>query len=1396
MDRVAADDARWAGTAAIRQRLLHSQQELASTSAAELGSHELPFARLQSAASKPDLQAEAYRLLRLARIDEAAAYVSAADQSGAPETQQASQHAPVLPPLKWLQSLTPVELLCCLLDAPNAVMPASPAVLEHWPAVLGYCCRHHKAQEMMELLRSLPASTACAHYLVQRPANSTLLFSALYAETAAQHPSFLQAVQTVDGALLRLLARARQLMRQLAAPLTLSSADSSSSTPSTSALQAVFVQHARQQQLPFLLHHFLAGVVRESPWHSLEPWLQELVAGLFDSEQTRHMQHAYIQHALPGFQKDSSAPDRSLFSTYEGDITLMQLLEGVWPARLRPLLSLFCLADTNAAPFKVNAGTPDTQADMLAQAQQAVTGHQAPNTASLRLQHLVHKGRPLAALHTLLSGTPEAAGQPGRPDADEMLPWREEGAMQQLPASALHSLKALMNPSSLAHPLHKMDLATRVALLAMCGQPSWPLRVHSMAAQLHATSPHLQPPLNSLSPIPQAPLTTAELAAPGAVSPVTRGPGYAQSREILRLSAWHGGSLQQGSLLTYLAQTGDWMRFLAEAGSPLYPVEQVRSTVDAYLLQSWAGGDVAAAERQLEGLQASAAHAQRTGAGGVPAHWSSQALWTAMDAVLQSPATPAEMQLLLGLLTRLDLGAPFGSGMARYRTLAEACQLLGQNAWEFVRWPAVGQRQAPLVDTDAVLAHLMERQDWPGARRWADGVIQVLHEVTRTEGKALVREWRLRAWQPELRPHCWDELARLFTEQGFPPACAARFLVAQADALLQADAITPREQYELLQEALAWLAGERGMKYDCPPGVLSALRSCLQLLAVNAASPAGPASVIRVRSDRRRSSSGSADQVEASMYPGQPQYADPFRQSSAGRRRESDGLSSSIAGEPDAQVAGLEAAALKQMHAILRLIHSRVTRQQLQQAVGQTLELGDVAAARQLSLGLASPPIELALVEAATACLADGSARNIPQAVLDFLRNKSGGLLRMDDPQEVLNALSAACRAGAGQSVCSRAAATFRAAGLLGLSPGEAGAMSSISILQWLLMKGPGHLQAAMDFAKAHALEPADLAQCLARAFLKGLMSQNDQAAGGAPAWTLEAVVACSKELAGDADLAGTLLRLLLDLHSGLEGSVEAELLVAAHHCYEASNSLECIDVLLELASAGVAAYQATQDFPALARIAAGLGGYQQLRGVIDYLLQHGQLDLLLQQLGPGGVALGATGRQMLRTAILAAIQRRQQQEQQQQPDEQAQHAQRSSQAGKAGKSQAEEPAVIVHRHFKMARESAADLGHSAAQMLRQAGEMGSEVTANLMRLEAMRAALEASAAYEAAEGPLAARRWASTAALTALQVQDPLTNWAALAAQARQDVRTPMPLDAIVLAYAWQPAAGTPAGR
>jgi len=75
---------------------------------------------------------------------------------------------------------------------------------------------------------------------------------------------------------------------------------------------------------------------------------------------------------------------------------------------------------------------------------------------------------------------------------------------------------------------------------------------------------------------------------------------------------------------------------------------------------------------------------------------------------------------------------------------------------------------------------------------------------------------------------------------------------------------------------------------------------------------------------------------------------------------------------------------------------------------------------------------------------------------------KSSGALQGDlraggdtGPQEVLDALAAACARGAGRPLAAWAAAAFRAAGALGLPPGDAAALGPRHCLRLLLMRGP-----------------------------------------------------------------------------------------------------------------------------------------------------------------------------------------------------------------------------------------------------------------------------------------------------------------------------------------------------
>lgn len=76
-------------------------------------------------------------------------------------------------------------------------------------------------------------------------------------------------------------------------------------------------------------------------------------------------------------------------------------------------------------------------------------------------------------------------------------------------------------------------------------------------------------------------------------------------------------------------------------------------------------------------------------------------------------------------------------------------------------------------------------------------------------------------------------------------------------------------------------------------------------------------------------------------------------------------------------------------------------------------------------------------------------------AALTHLHASAQGHTELDTPLQVLEALQAAAARGAARPVCALAAASFRAATLLGMTCAEAARLGPRASLQIMLMKGP-----------------------------------------------------------------------------------------------------------------------------------------------------------------------------------------------------------------------------------------------------------------------------------------------------------------------------------------------------
>ncbi|KAK9827328.1 hypothetical protein WJX81_005997 [Elliptochloris bilobata] len=728
------------------------------------------------------------------------------------------------------------------------------------------------------------------------------------------------------------------------------------------------------------------------------------------------------------------------------------------------------------------------------------------------------------------------------------------------------------------------------------------------------------------------------------------------------------------------------------------------------LLQAAATGRYAEAGRHLEALSVGLSiHSPLEGGAEASAEWVVGVTWAVADALLAAAPTAVEREAALQCWAGLDVPGVHGAcGAARYGLLLQAHELLSTAVDEFITLPpahgvpaAAEGREGDAgghmyVDARGVMDRLLELQRWDDAQEWARRSGASLHAATLAHARALLAEWRGALWgDPVLRTALWAEIAALFAGASLPPALGARWLVGRARELAAEGAIEQAEQLHLLLDAKS--------------------------LAETAAGDQGSAAPIE---------GGSTLFAAGAAQPGTAETA-----------------------AEDAEVNS----AWGDLGWDLDALAGRPSREELTTAVRGLLEAGDVAGARALARELPSPPIEVALTEAALAlCPAadlwgsavaaacdPAPADVVPAAVLAYLRRKgdlrAGGATL--SAQEVLDALAAACVRGAGRPLTAWAAATFRACGALGMAPADAAALGPRQCLRLLLMRGPLAAPVAIEYALANQMVAEVVARFIADAFLKGLLAAHHDpgATEGAATWATCDLVSATKALHAPGAVGSALLAALLERHGGLPAAVEAGLALAAHAAYEAAGSADAVAALVGFAACRVPAWAAAREWKPLACLVIGLGRYRAVRAGLDHLVRADQLELLLSKRSGAGAAAGDPGVRLLRAAVLAAIAR--------------------ERPGEA------EPLALARSHFGCTREAAADLLRSAEAVATAAaasaaagGGVAPRNTPAL--LAAMSDAVAAGEAFAGADCGAAAARAAAVAVELARRVQAPQELW------------------------------------
>eukprot|EP01018_Ginkgo_biloba_P020370 Gb_30364 [translate_table: standard] len=431
----------------------------------------------------------------------------------------------------------------------------------------------------------------------------------------------------------------------------------------------------------------------------------------------------------------------------------------------------------------------------------------------------------------------------------------------------------------------------------------------------------------------------------------------------------------------------------------------------------------------------------------------------------------------------------------------------------------------------------------------------------------------------------------------------------------------------------------------------------------------------------------------------------------------------------------------------------RVGAAELERAVLALLEVGQIAAAKQLQQKLSPThiPSELLLVEVALK-IADISNPNAKGSItLSVTEPPAFALLQslnleedinMGTSLQVLEAIATKCCEGCGKGLCKRIIAVVKIANFLELSFSEAFQKQPIELLQLLSLKAQDALEEAKLLVKTHSMPPASIARILAESFLKGLLAahrggyldSSQREEGPAPLlWRSSDFMKWAELCPSEPDLGHALMRLVISGHD-MPHACEVELLILAHHFYKSSACLDGVDVLVALAATRVESYVAEGDFSCLARLVTGVSNFQALYFMLDILIENGQLELLLQKYAVADAATeSAEAIRGFRMTVLSALKHFN-------PDDLDAFA-------------------MVYNHFDMKHEMSALLesrAHRALDqwLLRHDREQSEDL------LEMMRFYVEAAEVYSSIDAGNKTRWSCAQASLVSLQIRMPDTMW------------------------------------
>lgn len=704
------------------------------------------------------------------------------------------------------------------------------------------------------------------------------------------------------------------------------------------------------------------------------------------------------------------------------------------------------------------------------------------------------------------------------------------------------------------------------------------------------------------------------------------------------------------------------------------------------------------------------------------------------------------------------------------------------------------------------------RQLESSGQEWKSAV----HHVTERQAEAMVAEWKEFLWDvPEEQAALWGHCQDLFIKYSFPPLQAGMFFLKHAEAI-EKD-VPALELHGMLLLALQWLSGSMNQAIPVYPlHLLREIETRVWLLAVeseaemkngkgifqipnvysrtsqesntgnNASVIDHTASIIAIMDSHlniiRARSTDQMDYKEISKSDNRSQRIvdvsstnvsgggskqkrrnrgyvlhkrAPLDSAERGQSDTEDNLLSSIFPIRINEHGGIFPSFEEniKIEAALAGWEERVGAAELERAVLSLLEVGQIAAAKQLQQKLSPThvPSELLLIEEALKVAEISNPSMNGYMILPMTEPPAIALLQslnitedinMLTPLEVLEAIATKCCEGCGRGLCKRIIAVVKIANFLELSFSEAFQKQPIELLQLLSLKAQDSLEEAKLLVETHSMPAASIARILAESFLKGLlaahrggyMESSQREEGPAPLlWRASDFLKWAELCPSEPELGHALMRLVITGHD-MPHACEVELLILAHHFYKTSACLDGVDVLVALAATRVESYVAEGDFSCLARLVTGVGNFHALYFMLDILIENGQLELLLQKYAAADATTeSAEAIRGFRMAILSALKHFN-------PDDLDAFA-------------------MVYNHFDMKHDMSSLLESCAQKALDQWLQRRDKEQSEEL-LEMMRFCVEAAEVYSSIDAGNKARWSCAQASLVSLQIRMPDTMW------------------------------------